>query len=87
MYITTDVYVDLDKFDTEDIIEHLEYLGYSVIKNPSVDASGDINMVFTTQDLFKIKNLPPKDSREYIVSLVCQGLSLEYLEEVLCNSY
>ena len=30
------VYVDvnLDEFDEEDIVEHLEYMGYTVTKNP-----------------------------------------------------
>lgn len=85
MYVTVDV--EIDDFDTEDIISHLESLGYSVIKNSGVDASGGMNVIFTTQDLFKIKNLSPTDSREYIISLVCQGLSLEYLEDLLCKSY
>lgn len=85
MYVTVDV--EIDDFDIDDIIEHLESLGYSIIKNSSIDTSEDINVVFTTQDLFKIKNLSPKDAREFMISLVCQGLSLEYLEESLCNSY
>lgn len=31
---TVYVDVDLDEFDEEDIVEHLEYMGYTVTKNP-----------------------------------------------------
>lgn len=43
--LTVDVNVDLDDFDTDDLIEELESRGYVVSKSAGVDTLGDLDHV------------------------------------------
>jgi hypothetical protein len=44
-YVETEVDVELDDFDEDDIIEHLEKLGYKVSHE---DEKSDVNMLYST---------------------------------------
>ena len=85
MYVTVDV--ELDDFDEEDILDYVESLGYTVEKTikPESNLIGDVFLTITGEDLFKIKNLSPLDSKDYLIDLVCSQLSLEYLRNSLCS--